>query len=329
MKNDKIKKNILLLTTLSLIVTLSSICLIYATRNQYAQTKNLTKKIEEEWRSNTKRYLEGIQTNLEFAVHTDHLNIDDDDDIYRWITDHTEVLFTDNEIENVSVISLGYSVNKDSVELNIDLDTQKLLPDDIKDEFETAYKVLVNNLENNEVSSKTLNNEIDSIAKKISEACDLPHASIKSIIIKNLLESNKVIFSLHDIGNEVNPYDCSYSYKNKEEKEIWVESVLIPDGVLGFNNEAPYVNGEENLNYKKILVTIAVPSDSILKPYVKYMDTVQSIVNISVTLLAIITVSSIIVIIIIFKNMLQFNNMIGGEINAVKNYSNTDDVSNS
>lgn len=329
MKNKKIKKSIMLLTTLLMVVTISSVCLIHATKNEFEETKELTKKIEQEWRLSTQRHLEAIQNNLENAVYTKDLDIDDDDAVYRWITNHLEGLYSDDKIENISVISLGYSINKNNVELNIDLDTQKLLSDEVLDEFETDYKILVEDLESNTVSKQSLNAQIDSIAKKISYTCNLSQSNIKSIIVRNLLETNKVIFSLHNISNEIKPYDYSYSYKNEKGDIIWVESVLIPDGVLGFNNEAPFVNGTENANYKKLLVTIAVPSSSVLEPYSNYMTSVDNIVNISLTLLTIITVSSIIVIIIIFKNMLQFNNMIGGELHAVKTYTDTDVISNS
>ena len=95
-----------------------------------------------------------------------------------------------------------------------------------------------------------------------------------------------------------------------------LETTTIPNGLLGLNGQPEFIQTNvPNINYNKLTIYISSKENDVLYSFNEYEKSCQDIVNISVVLLSIISIFSIIIITLIFKDLLRLN-LNGGDTHA-------------
>lgn len=325
---NKIRRTVLLLSLLTFLVISSSVVFIGVVRDTYENMENMVDQVHNDWRSNTRAYLKDLQIKLEKAISKGEINPYNDKEIENWITNNADILTMESSLYDFKVLSLGYSIREKNV-MNIDvlLNEADLTDKHMNELFRTQFQTISNGI--GEKDNATVIEEIECISREIDKDGALPYETARDILIKFVMDKDGIIFSIDNgmydtpsIGKE------SYSIKNTNDEEIWIETVVIPEGLLGFDNQPPYVDGEENIHYKKLSIAISTKAESVLAPYREYTSTNSRIVTLSLCLLTIMTISSSIIIAISFKNTLKLNRL-DGEKNAVETDRDSSNCGNS
>lgn len=275
---------------------------------------NLQTSIESSWKDATHNVLLDLKYQLESEVASNDVDINDDEKISSWILSHS--FFKDSEhIKSFSVINMGYSVVNNGIDLKMVIKDSNNIDNDLKQDIN--YQIDESFNIDDDRSVENVEKQIDNIATKISKNnSDYPYESIKKLLEQTLFEKDKVILSTSD--NVYYDKDkMSYEITDGD-KKLWVESILIPNGAIGFNNEPMLKNNKDNHSYKKVIVAVAMDADAIMMPYRDYITHLNNLILISNILIVVIMVISISFLIISFIKILQKYN-IGGDTNAENN----------
>ena len=133
--------------------------------------------------------------------------------------------------------------------------------------------------------------------------------------MSRITRQERIIFSLtnSNIKKIISNKKSNRSYKIDD---LWVETTTIPNGLLGLNGQPEFIQTNvPNINYNKIYIYISSKENDVLYSFNEYKKSCQDIVNISVVLLSIISIFSIIIITLIFKDLLRLN-LNGGDTHA-------------
>jgi hypothetical protein len=309
-KFKKIKIITFIFTLLACIITVYLNILIDDVKGDLG---NLQTSIESSWKDAAHNVLLDLRYQLESEVASNDVDINDDEKISSWILSHS--FFKDSEhVKSFSVINMGYSVVNNGVDLKMVIRNSNDIDNDLKQDINYQIDESFNI---NDKSVESIEKQIDNIATKISKNnSDYPYESIKKLLEQTLFEKEKVILST---SNDVYYDKDKMSYEICDgNKKLWVESIMIPNGAIGFNNEPMLKNNKDNHSYKKVIVAVAMDADAIMMPYRSYIDHLNNLLVLANVLNIIIMVISISFLVISFIRILQKYN-IGGDTNAENN----------
>lgn len=295
-KINRFKFISLLFTILVCLFSLSLNRLIVNTNDNINELRGT---IEEGWKRDIHFNLINLKNNLEDAIIAGDVNLYDDDSISKWVLTHS--IFKDNEnILKVSLINIGYSTVNSQLAMHITIENSTLSQEIKKELIRYSNQIIEKNLQSNE---KVLE-MIDTWSSDISSNYDISFESVQSILKNALFVKDKVLFSTDSTF-----YQCS------DDSPYWIESLMIPDGSLGFNSEPLIKNDTENLNYKKIIVTVVLDKEALMQPYNRHINNLRSLCETSQLLLIVLSIGTILYLCINFIGILNKYN-VGGDTNA-------------
>lgn len=286
----------------TILVCLFSLSLNRLIINTNDNINELRSTIEEGWKRDIHFNLINLKNNLEDAIIAGDVNLYDDDSISEWVLTHST--FKDNEnILKVSLINIGYSTVSSQISMHITIENSSL-SEDIKNEL---IKYSDSITEDNLYSNEKVLEMINTWSLDISSKYNISFESIQSILKNALFVKDKVLFS-----TDSTTYQCS------DNSPYWIESLMIPDGSLGFNNEPIIKNNTDNLNYKKIIVTVVLNKESLMQPYNRHINNLTSLCTTTQLLLIVLSIGTILYLCINFIGILNKYN-VGGDTNAEYN----------
>lgn len=308
MNKKHIKKYTFILLLLCIFVLISTISLYYNYQQQEREIEEMTDNYEKKWRKECNKYLQGVKNQLEYSINDGTLNPYNDTDIKQWFTSNMELLkITDKNIDDFRVVCIGSSITDNTHKLHQLLLDYGINDKDLEDNLNNKISIILNSVNEDGISNSDINAMIENTTIEITKDTDLDYYKIKDILQKSLFTKNKLLFSINNSVKENDRSELNYSYQNKQGDTIWVESLVIPEGALGFDNEPAVFNGVENINYKKIQISLAINSSSFMETQTECFNNYYSIFKLSSNLLICIIVVSIVVIVIIFKSALNLN----------------------
>lgn len=294
----------ILSTLFTIIVIIFSINIDHIVSVADSNVKGMYEAVVDDYGQRAIDDLESIRTGLENAVYSNEVNLYDDDAITDWVLEHSTL---NSNIEQISLINIGYSTTDDKMDLIIKIQDNPELSNNIKNDIiKYTESIDLNNITNDE-----MNNYIQDISKQISSTYDIDYDKIHSILTNSLFVKDKVLFNTNygiDTNNDGDKY--------------WTESIVIPDGYLGFNNEPQYKNDGQNYSYKKIVITAVLNKDRILEPYNNYRTDLSNLAKTISVLLIILVLIAITYLFMSFLHILNKYNNIGGDTNAENNRHN-------
>ena len=297
--------------------------LIRSETNKYT----LKSSIEREWQENIESDLKYIQNYLEDATNKNELDLNDSEAISENVLDHLS-LQNKHYIKSFDVINLGYMVNKSNS--NLEVLTNDKFNDEQKEYFNNKYKT---KLDLNK-SIKEIERQINEISDDMSNKFNLEKNVVKQIIIDSILEENKVLLStsknnyLGEIIDEIKSTDA-YGFNTFVKDDVWIETLSVPEGQLGFNNEPRYKNGSENLSYRKIVLIATIDSNIIMQPYNNHIRDMKKLENCTYILFIFVVISTMAFTCYQFYHMIKKYNSLGGDTNAADISKHFSSISNS
>ena len=293
-----------------------------------SETSKLALKtsIEEEWQVNIESDLKYIRSYLENVVNKNEIDINDSEAISENVLEHLS-LQNKQYIKSLDVVNLGYMVNKSNSDL--ELLTNDVLTDEQKEYLENKCK---NTIDPNK-DIKNIEKQINEISYDLSKQFNLEKEIVKQIIINSILEKNKILLStsennhLEEIIDDIKRSD-TFGFKNFVKDDLWIETISVPEGRLGFDNEPKYKNGSENLSYRKIVLIATIDSNIIMKPYNDHIRDIKNLENCIYTLFIFVTMSTTFFACYQFYHMLKKYNS-GGDTNAEYFSKHLSSISNS
>lgn len=308
MNKKHIKKYTFTLLLLCIFVLISTVSLYYNYQQQEKEIEEMSDNYEKEWRKECNKYLQGVKNQLEYSINDGTLNPYNDKDIKQWFISNMELLkITDNNIDDFRVICIGSTITNNTKKLHQLLLDYDINDKDLENNLNNKISNILNSVNENSISNADINTMIEEATNEIVEDTNLDYNKIKDILQKSLFSKNKLLFSINDSIKDNNYEELNYSYKNKQGDIIWVESLVIPEGALGFDSEPAVIDGKLNVNYKKIQISLAINSSSFMQTQTKCFNNYYSIFKLSSNLLICIIIVSIVVIVIIFKSALNLN----------------------
>ena len=288
----KTRKSMMISFALTLLICISSLVLMSGFNTIQKNSEQLSKSIETQWRSYTQVILEGFEGEMLEAINTNNLNPYDDEELNTWVMRNLPFLKNKGFIDNFAIVNIGYTVRDTYLDLelsvlNTDSDTENIIKD--------AYKSILKDV---------YDKDVPYILKRIDEESVRLHqvipfistATIRQLYIEALMLDDTLssTTSVYDI-NQLNSDAC------------WTESISIPNGILGFNSEPPYINNEKNPIYRKVSIYVSINKDDIMSNYDTYNNSTRHLANFSMCLLLVIFIVSIIAIAILFINTINKN----------------------
>lgn len=275
---------------------------------------SLKTSIEQEWQENIKSDLSYIQDYLEDGISNGNINIQDDNAITNLVLDHLS-LKNKPYIKNFDLINLGYSLNDNIIDLNLSIQNDSLNDEErqyIKEKCSTSLNI---SKSNNEIEK-----QIEEISIDVANKFNIDYYTIREILINSIFEKDKILFSTS--SNTFNEEDINelrktntYNFKNSIGNDIWIESLSVPSGNLGFENEPLYKNEKENLSYKKIVLVATIDSKLLMEPYVTHENDIRNFKLFMFSLLTVVIVVTAIFACAQFVHLLKKYN-VGGDTNA-------------
>lgn len=306
MKSKRTKSILFVLVFLVTICIISTTSIINVLNNREKFISNIKNTEENNWRMNTQVYLNKIQNEL--LNQSNKSLYENNDEIKNWLTHNNELNSLDGSIK---IESIQYSINEES-EFKLKEKLHSKYTQEFNDQILNEY---YNIIDSNVTSISDLSILIEKSAYKLYEISNykVTYDEIKNLLNSTIIKSETVLFSSGEYADLSLSYidnnDTIKSPKNND--ELWVESILIPDGVLGFMDEPQYVNGHENTKFKKIKIIVIKNSNdntaSIINTYKNY-----NLTNVTLITMTIIIVVCVIGVIIIFINLLKHNRLKGG-----------------
>ena len=324
--NSTIKKRIRrvtqLLGILFILVSILSYSVLSMISNNKQTINNITNQVYANWEKSTNTYLNLVKTKFELALNNNQFDINDNGSIQRWLTNNMNLMDMKNinHMDEISVLCIGYTLNTDFSNLENALKEKGIYTEDIYNNIKCELQDLV--LVYREAENTQFLIDVSSSAEKVAKLNNLEYNTVKDIYVEILLNKNTVLMSSNGISIEDLLDEDSYELKELKNGNLWTETVVIPEGSLGFNNEPPYINNEENVKYKKIAITVSANSEDVLNNYNYYIKEYNKMVQTSLILLCIVILSSIILIVVSFHNMLKLNEMCGEKIYGDNNEDN-------
>ncbi len=92
---------------------------------------------------------------------------------------------------------------------------------------------------------------------------------------------------------------ASHNTWNLDGSESLLEWIIIPSDGLGFNNEAPIIDGVKNPNYKAYLLGVSIQKDEILEPYQPVNISDTTVINLLTGFNYAITIGGILIIFVL------------------------------
>lgn len=286
---------------------------IFASRAD-TNLKQIKETIETESQKNIKTDLESMKSDFEIAISNNEIDMNNDEQITDWVLNHLSIKNKDY-LKNFDLVNLGYSLNDNNVIDYSILDNYDL-PEDAKSYIKEVCKkelVLIDK------TNEEIENEIIKISNKIVYKYNFGREDAVRIITDMVFQKGKLLFSTNN--NEL-PLSLDelisikdYTFVNNGGDNVWVESISIPSGTLGFDNQPIYKNNIENLSYKKILFIVTIDSNIVMNPYNNYLKSYNYIKWI------LITITCILLFMVLLFSMKQFYEILikyneGGDTNA-------------
>ena len=306
----KIKNYIIISVILLLLIPFFSAFILNTLNKQEATLNELNSDVEDQWRSDIHEYLLSIQNDLQTNVTNGQINPYDDIQIKEWITDNVKLTkINNNNIESFDVISLGNTyhiyelttLKPTLIEYGLSIEESNLI-------INTELNDMVNNINKNaSITNEIIDIEALRTSKIISSKYNISFEDIYSIIKKAFFDYNNVLMSNKMENVNFDDKNLSFDYNDNEGKKIWVESVLIPDGILGFDDQPQTENGMTNIKYKKIMISISINSTRLLEKNNYHIEYYMKLKNLSLLLLSCIEIGSLLAVFFMFKSTLIFN----------------------
>lgn len=222
--------------------------------------------------------LKQIQIGLTKAINNGSISLSSDKDISEWVMDHNSFKNSD-KIKEFSLVNIGYSIS-DLDEIKEVVNSSDKIPDELKELICNDF----NKIDLNDTD--TLIQIIGEKSIEYSKAYDISLNTIKDILFDAIFENNKTLFST------TNSIDVD------EGDIIWIESITIPSGSIGFNDEPSIENDQPNYSYKKLVVSVSVDSTTLMKSYNIQTASINSLVDI---------ISNIVIFIMVATTVLCFS----------------------
>lgn len=261
--------------------------------------EQLKHTIEINNRRTLKNNLKKVETDLTNDIKNGKINLWDDNEINNWFKQN---LKTTINYKNITIVNLGYSYqeydeyNFRALKEKYKLKDEQLIKE-IKDKCKNYYPT---QMDNNQI-----NKEIIAMSRELSNKYNIPKVDISELLRYLFFIKENILFESPNLvipDNEFyNKFKKEYSgnsnitVKSKDGNTEWVEYAMIPDGKLGFGNEAPYLNGHQNMSYKKILIIVSLDATHIMEPYTDLIRKVEQLRNLIYILLGIFVMLSTII----------------------------------
>lgn len=316
LRNKKTKRNIILIFLLTLFICISSMVLMCVFTKIDDNSEQLSNSIETQWRAYTRVILSEFESELLEEINSSELDPYNDDELNSWIVDNLPFLKKSGMIDNFAIMNIGYKLRDKSMNLELSfLNNSDTLA---KDRIEQSYKSILSDINGKDI--KYVIQRITEEAQRInSEIQYISVKEIKDLYIEALLLNNEGVGSSNMSISELDDMHDSDKY--------WTESITIPNGILGFDSQPPYINNEANPIYRKVVVYVSVDKDTIMSEYDILANNTNELVNISIVILVFMTVLCIVIIAILFVNTINMNGGVYDADDAHENSCRNDDDS--
>lgn len=313
-KLNKIKKGNIIVISLLLVVIFSSILLL----NIICSSTKKLNKYEDDfynyWSDNIQMNLRTFETKFELDIEQKKIDPKDKEELKNWLSGKSN-LISDNKIDNLIVTNIEYELNTNLNDFEEYINNCEIDDEKNKIIILNEYKKLIKEYSDNDFSSNCILDLIKKYSKSIANITQLSYNNINGILMSRITRQERIIFSLtnSNIKKIISNKKSNRSYKIDD---LWVETTTIPNGLLGLNGQPEFIQTNvPNINYNKISIYISSKENDVLYSFNEYKKSCQYIVNISVVLLSIISIFSIIIITLIFKDLLRLN-LNGGDTHA-------------
>ena len=313
-KLNKIKKGNIIVISLLLVVIFSSILLL----NIICSSTKKLNKYEDDfynyWSDNIQMNLRTFETKFELDIEQKKIDPKDKEELKNWLCGKSN-LISDNKIDNLIVTNIEYELNTNLNDFEEYINNCEIDDEKNKIIILNEYKKLIKEYSDNDFSSNCILDLIKKYSKSIANITQLSYNNINGILMSRITRQERIIFSLtnSNIKKIISNKKSNRSYKIDD---LWVETTTIPNGLLGLNGQPEFIQTNvPNINYNKIYIYISSKENDVLYSFNEYKKSCQDIVNISVVLLSIISIFSIIIITLIFKDLLRLN-LNGGDKHA-------------
>lgn len=313
-KLNKIKKGNIIVISLLLVVIFSSILLL----NIICSSTKKLNKYEDDfynyWSDNMQMNLRTFETKFELDIEQKKIDPKDKEELKNWLCGKSN-LISDNKIDNLIVTNIEYELNTNLNDFEEYINNCEIDDEKNKIIILNEYKKLIKEYSDNDFSSNCILDLIKKYSKSIANITQLSYNNINGILMSRITRQERIIFSLtnSNIKKIISNKKSNRSYKIDD---LWVETTTIPNGLLGLNGQPEFIQTNvPNINYNKISIYISSKENDVLYSFNEYKKSCQDIVNISVVLLSIISIFSIIIITLIFKDLLRLN-LNGGDKHA-------------
>ena len=292
MKKEYIKKlrhvQIIILVSL---LSIYSLCgyLLVCNRELENNQANLTDTVQSMLKDDIRDGLNEIQIGLNDAISSGEVSLSSDKQITDWVMSHNSFKHND-KIQGISLVNIGYSAADYNSMKGVINGSD--LSNEIKDEINNEFKTIDTDIDVNLLIEKI---EVKSI--ELSEKYNMDLDNIRNTVLESVFTNNKILFSTTNYISDNNK--MSYVINDDEHGSlIWVESISIPDGSIGFNDEPKILNNQPNYEFKKLILTVTVDATKVMEPYQEKSQIIATITN---------TISQIIIFIIIVTTILCFS----------------------
>lgn len=279
---------------------------------------------ENQWRESVNTNLKFVEYGLAEAIKAGEIKEGNVGQIKNWIMKHSDILNHDYQISDFVIIELGYTLYPNDKALQLhssDKQENEYIEKQLSELFIKigSMKFSDNQDKYYELVSNTSSNIADNTSLDFDEVYD---GIMKSMISKKSITSGsldpnmQLPLSLKELNK--------IKYININNKQNWADSLVIPDGKMGFGGEPEFRDGKGNPEFTKVVLLVSVDPDKILSPYqdqIKRNDSlIKNTTYVCVTILAI----SVCVITIVFAHVLRINKNKGGGMNEPNTCSDDD-----
>lgn len=314
-KRIKPRTAILISLVLTLLICISSFVLMNVSVKISENSEHLSQSMEEQWRSYTKSLLQDLEKKILTAVDNNEVDPYDEKALNEWVVSNLPFMNTDGMINNFAIVNLGYRIRDQALDLQLNFLEGKL-DEGSKNAILSSYNSLLQNIhdKNIEYIVSRINEESVQLSKQFTY---INSDVFKKMFMDAILLDDNIVGTSNVKLNQIEEI-----YKDDS---CWTESIVIPNGILGFNEEPPYINNQKNPMYKKIAIYVSVDKNVIMENYMSYHNNTKQLVDLSIYLLILMSVFCIFVIAILFVSVIKAN---GGVCDADDNHkdSNSDDA---
>lgn len=316
-KKLKPKMAILISLILTIVICITSFILMNTSLKINDNSKQLSASIETQWRDYTKSILQDLEKKILFSINGGELDPFNEKELNDYVIDNLPLSTDGVVVNNFAIVNIGYKVRDQSLDLQLNF-LEGRLDEGNEQTILNSYNSILQDIHTKgipEIMSR-INEESEQLSKQFNY--------ISSDVFKKMF-MDATLFDENIVStSNVKLDQIEEIYK----EDCWTESIVIPNGILGFNEEPPYLNNQKNPMYKKVAIYVSVDKDRIMEDYLIYQNNTEKLVNLSICLLVLMTVFCIFIIAILFVNVIKMN---GGVYDAAYsnescNSNNTDSV---